>query len=457
MSLTRKIIFLVAGTVALFLVLNFSVLPFVTQRYFYDFLQTFYAETQQDKIDAEILSLIKEFPDDAPELLQKYREIDDDLGKLTTGIETYIDSSPVFNRDSVRKYLEESGVEKKQVEDVVGLNAVSVFLRSAPLGFSFSEGTDPKRRFVMQVFVAMIGINLFFVLIISAFVLYFLRHSFRPIHAVTDTLDNFTMSGGKLLDYEGKDEFRPLIDSLNNLRRRLDHQESIRTQFLTDMSHELKTPMTAIQVYLEWIKDGVIQLNHKNIEALTGELARLTRIVESLMRFQTFESRPTEFHHMKVPIQEVFHVVQETHSGELGSRGQSMVYDGPKRATIVFDYDSLLQIFHNVVANFLRYAGHGTQLRINFIQENNIHILIFQDNGRWVSADDLPYLKEKFYQADKSKSGDVRDRGLGIGLSIIDKIVRDAGGTVDLISVPWEWFTVKIELPPQVESSWHKT
>lgn len=75
---------------------------------------------------------------------------------------------------------------------------------------------------------------------------------------------------------------------------------------------------------------------------------------------------------------------------------------------------------------------------MNFFHESTTDIIIFQDNGRGVKAEDLPYLKEKFYQADKSKSGDVRDRGLGIGLSIIDKIVRDAGGAVDLISAEGE-------------------
>ena len=449
MSLTRKILFLVAGVVALFITLNLTVLPYVTQRYFFDFLQTFYAETRQNEIDAEILSLIKQYPEDAPELLQQYREIDDDLDKLTTGIETYIDTNPTFNRDSVGEYLEKSGVETKQVEDVIGLNAMSTFLRNAPLGFSFSDGTDPKRQFVMQVLVAMIAINILFVLIVVWFVLYFLRKSFQPIHAVTDTLDNFTTSGGKTLDYQGKDEFRPLVDSLNNLRLRLDHQESIRTQFLADMSHELKTPMTAIRVYLEWIKDGVIQLNTKNIDSLTAELGRLTRIVESLMHFQMFESRPTEFHHTKISLIDVFRMIQETHSWELSHHGQSMVYDGPKRANLVFDHDSLVQIFHNIVSNFLRYAGQGTQLRVNFFHENTTDIIIFQDNGRGVTAGDLPYLKEKFYQAEKSKSGDIRDRGLGIGLSIVDKIVRDAGGAVDLISAEWEWFAVRIELPHQ--------
>lgn len=167
------------------------------------------------------------------------------------------------------------------------------------------------------------------------------------------------------------------------------------------------------------------------------------------MHFQTFESRPTDFRHAKINFLDVFRMIQETHSGELSHHGQSMVYDGPKRATIVFDHDSLVQIFHNIVSNFLRYAGHGTQLRVNYFHESTTDILIFQDNGRGVTAGDLPYLKEKFYQAEKSKTGDIRDRGLGIGLSIVDKIVRDAGGAVDLISAQDAGFTVRIEIPHQ--------
>ena len=183
------------------------------------------------------------------------------------------------------------------------------------------------------------------------------------------------------------------------------------------MSHELKTPMTAIRVYLEWIKDGVIQINTKNIDSLTGELGRLTRIVESLMHFQTFESRPTDFRHTKINFIDVFNIVQETHSGELSNHKQTMVYAWPKKATMVFDQDSLVQIFHNIVGNFLRYAGPDTQLRVNFFHESSTDILIFQDNGR--------------------------------GLSIIDKIVRDAGGAVDIISVQGTGFTARIEIPHQ--------
>ena len=267
------------------------------------------------------------------------------------------------------KVLQTSGVEEKQIDEVIGLNAMSVFLKTVPFGFSFTGENDPKKEFINQVLAAMLTINIAFVALLSVFILYFLKQSFQPIRTITNTLDSFSASSGNLLEYDRKDEFKPLIDSLNNLRLRLDHQEQIRAQFLTDMSHELKTPMTAIGVYLEGIQDGVIQLNTKNINALTSELSRLTRIVESLMHFQMFESRPTVFHYDKISLYEIFSLIQETHSQELNHHLQTMNYAGPKRANIIFDRDSLIQIFHNIVANFLRYAGSGSQLRINFLEE----------------------------------------------------------------------------------------
>lgn len=447
MTLTRKIVFLIAIIVGLFITLNLTVLPFVTRNYFFDFLQQFYTESRENQLDADILNLIKKFPNQAPELLEQYRDIDSDLNKLVSGFEEYINTDPVFNRDSVSAALKDSWVAEKQIDEVIGLNAMSVFLKTAPFWFDFTGENDPKKAFINQVLSVMLFINIWFVALLSVFVLYFLRRSFQPIRTITNTLDSFTAASGNLLEYGRNDEFRPLIDSLNNLRLRLDHQEQIRAQFLTDMSHELKTPMTAIGVYLEGIQDGVIQLNTKNINALTSELSRLTRIVESLMHFQMFESRPTVFRYEKISLYEIFTLIQETHSQELNRHLQTMNYAGSKRASIVFDRDNLIQIFHNVVANFLRYAWSGSQLRINFLEEGNTNILIFQDNGVGVTIEDLPYLKEKFYQVDKSKTGDVKDRGLGVGLSIIDKIVRDAGGFVDLISAPWDGFTVRIELP----------
>lgn len=108
MTLTRKIVFLIAIIVGLFITLNLTVLPFVTRNYFFDFLQQFYTESRENQLDADILNLIKKFPNQAPELLEQYRDIDSDLNKLVSGFEEYINTDPVFNRDSVSAALKDS-------------------------------------------------------------------------------------------------------------------------------------------------------------------------------------------------------------------------------------------------------------------------------------------------------------------------------------------------------------
>lgn len=95
-----------------------------------------------------------------------------------------------------------------------------------------------------------------------------------------------------------------------------------------------------------------------------------------------------------------------------------------------------MQIFHNVITNFLRYAGEKSTLTIQYHSVQGGDMLTFTDDGVGVCDSEIPYLKEKFYQVDKSKTGDIAHRGIGVGLSIVDKIIREIGGHMDLISKP---------------------
>ncbi|MEI6711315.1 MAG: hypothetical protein WCK88_03710 [bacterium] len=91
----------------------------MTRQYFFDFLQQFYTESRENQIDSDILNLIKKYPNQAPQLLAQYRDIDSDLNKLVTGFEEYVNTDPVFNRDSVGKVLKNSGVADKQIDEVI--------------------------------------------------------------------------------------------------------------------------------------------------------------------------------------------------------------------------------------------------------------------------------------------------------------------------------------------------
>jgi len=211
----------------------------------------------------------------------------------------------------------------------------------------------------------MLLVNLALLVVLTIAVYLYVRRLFDPIDRITRNINSIIHSATyDKISYERRDEFQILVGSINKLNEKLSHQESIRSQFLTDMSHELKTPMAAIRVYLEGIQDGVIKLNAKNTQSLIDEIKRLTRIVESMMTFQTFEEKVISFRFEKIKLKEVVTWMQEYYQSDLVANKQKIVFVGRATDQVVFDRDYLMQVFHNVISNFIRYAGDGTKLTV---------------------------------------------------------------------------------------------
>ena len=174
------------------------VLPFVTQRYFYGFLQQFYSETQQDKIDSRDSQSHKTISRMRHHLLQKYKNFRWGSQWLTTGGRDDLHRfNPIFQPWFCREISRKFWCWKNKFRT----SSVSMLYRrfsvTAPLGFSFSDGTDPKRQFVTQVLcVCSDSISYLFCDLWDLCCIFFEKH-FQPIRAVTDTLDNFTTVKGK--------------------------------------------------------------------------------------------------------------------------------------------------------------------------------------------------------------------------------------------------------------------
>lgn len=117
-------------------------------------------------------------------------------------------------------------------------------------------------------------------------------YTFRPVRSIVDNLSNIVYKKEyKNIVYYKKDEFFPLMEAINNLNKSLSLQEKIRSDFLSDLSHEIKTPITAVKCYLEGIEDGIIETTPKNMKMLYGEIERLIKITNSIMEYEKEESR----------------------------------------------------------------------------------------------------------------------------------------------------------------------
>ncbi|MFZ4461143.1 MAG: ATP-binding protein [Patescibacteria group bacterium] len=125
--------------------------------------------------------------------------------------------------------------------------------------------------------------------------------------------------------------------------------------------------------------------------------------------------------------------LEKEYAPSLTKTKQSISFDHKKPFFVNLERNLIMRLAHNVISNFLKYAGEGTTLQMKWFRRSGKVYIIFQDNGHGVKKANIPYLHEKFYQEDASRSGGSA-RGIGIGLSVVDKIAKIHGGSLQIQS-----------------------
>ena len=185
-----------------------------------------------------------------------------------------------------------------------------------------------------------------------------MRRIFTPIDLVTENIEKIIEKGEySSTRYIRKDEFLPLIDTINSLQKTLAIQEKIRSNFLSDISHEIRTPITALQCYLEAIEDGVMRMDEKLTPLLGKELTRLTDITGQIMAYEslthnTFQDIRVE-RFLVPPLIE--NIITE-YSPQLLKTNQTIVSSVLPHFNMSMDEHMFIQILHNIFSNFIKYA-----------------------------------------------------------------------------------------------------
>ena len=453
MSISNKIVTAVLAILLVFIICNLYALQHFTSKYFVEYVQSVNA-SQDNALSSDmaeddflLLENLLENPDQYDEVLEQYEVINQDLEQILSALRSYVDTSKTINESVVTQYFIDQGVDPQSVDSVIDQRSLASFFTNL-LEFSFTKTDLPAYTFVMQVLQSMFWVNVALVCVSLVFIYIFVRITFAPISKITTNIQAIVSRGFyDNISYQRRDEFFALIDSINQLNEKLSLQEKIRSQFLADMSHELKTPITAIKCYLEGIQDGVIQLNQKNAQNLSSEMERLLKITNSMMDYQRFEHEKIQLHYEDIDILELLDFLMSQYESQLSANNQRIEYphDGPNM--IFFDRDKLAQILHNVISNFIKYAGQKTTLFVIFSAKKDAYHLVFEDNGAGVDSSEVPFLKEKFYQSDMSKSDDITHRGIGVGLSIVQKILDACRGECTIESGAGKGFRLIIIIP----------
>ena len=244
-----------------------------------------------------------------------------------------------------------------------------------------------------------------------------------------------------VLEVEGNDEFSQLCQDFEEMRKRL--KESTEEKILMDkenkelisnISHDLKTPITAVKGYVEGIMDGVADTPEKMdryVRTIYNKTNEMDHLINELTFYSKIDTNRIPYTFSKLNAEDYFSDCAEELGLEMETRGIELVYANyvEKGVQVIADGEQIRRVIHNIVSNAIKYMEKPRgiiQLRVkdvgDFIQVE------IEDNGKGIAAKDLPYIFDRFYRTDVSRNSS--KGGSGIGLSIVKKIMEDHGGKV---------------------------
>jgi signal transduction histidine kinase len=433
MSLARK--FIISFLLSIFFITFVNIVSFYA--FYTSYLKQYFAEKVQarDEVTIDYINdvLEKQTIDDIDSI---FTDTEIEFFELLENSDGKISLNEDKNVNIVINYLAKSWVASKYIEELIPTDNFWKVIEAIR-----NEGT-PEYRFVNKLTQSIIITNIVAILIIIISLLIFIRKTILPIKEASENIRKLKIwKDFEEIEYHNqKDEIWILISSINTLNKKLNLQESIRSRLLADISHELKTPITSIQCYLEWISDGVIKLNQKNLNSITNEMTRLISLVNKIMAYEKSERKKLKLDKTVENVSELMKLLVETHKKKLKGNKQRIKITWDEGLDLEIDKNLFIQLTHNLIWNFLKYAGNKTLLKIN-ITKNYID---FSDNWVWIKAGEVQFLTEKFYQGNIDKSGDIDSRWIWVWLSITSKIIESHGWRFEIKSDIWKWFSFKI-------------
>ncbi len=268
---------------------------------------------------------------------------------------------------------------------------------------------------------------------------YLMRSQYQPLQDMAVAVRRF--GHGELdvrIPVGGKntEEIDELAVAFNNMAVSLEQSELRRREFVANISHELKTPMTTIAGFMDGMLDGTIPQEHyrEYMQTVSKEVRRLSRLVRSMLEISRLQSQgiPDEnkqiFDICEQAGQTLFNFEQK-----INDRGLHVTVDFPDHPLEVFaEKDSITQVIYNLIDNAVKFCNPDGELTLRIVLGTTKALISISNTGATIPEDELPRIFERFHKADKSRSSD-RD-GVGLGLYIVRTIILSHGEDITITS-----------------------
>lgn len=278
------------------------------------------------------------------------------------------------------------------------------------------------------------------------------QHMTRPLKVIAGAAKEFAAGNFDVRVPEDNHcyEIDELAVSFNNMARDLDQLEELTRGFISNVSHEFKTPMTTIGGFVDGMIDGTIPVEQRDkyLHIIAEETRRLSRMVNRMLDAAKIQSgelilSPAPFDFSEMTSQIILSFEQKIEAKKL-----AVECELDDRLIVMGDRDHLYRAVYNLVDNAVKFAGEGGRLCLRAHPEGNFCAFSITNTGIGISAEDLPHVFDRFYKADRSRSMD--KTGAGLGLYIVKNIINLHGGEIAVRSDGGETeFSFTLPLAPQ--------
>lgn len=274
----------------------------------------------------------------------------------------------------------------------------------------------------------------------------FARSLVNPINRITKTAK--AIKEGDLAartELRGDDEIAELGETFDEMAESIEKDRELERRLTTDVAHELRTPLMAIQSTVEAMVDGVFEADQERLETVNSEVQRLGRLVSALLSLSRLENRSTPIKEEVVNVGDLISSIVATHEAFVADSGLTLTYEMEKNVLVKGDADMIRQATANLISNAVRYTPEGGHITVKVSRGDIMAAISVRDTGIGLTPEERKMVFSRFWRADAGRAR--ASGGLGIGLAVVKEIVDRHHGWVQVEGKKDEGACFTIHLP----------
>jgi two-component system sensor histidine kinase BaeS len=286
-------------------------------------------------------------------------------------------------------------------------------------------------------------------IVVTVLVIYLVSATLtRPIRQLIKKIKRFEQGDTEVnFHLNRKDEFKEIGDALASMKENLEKAENARRTLVSDVAHELKTPLMVIQGELELLHIRQKPVSSEKYESVANEITRMTSIIDDILHLSKAEAHQISITRKRIKLIDLFEQLEEKTRFLFAQYQSTFHYPKDTKLEFYADEEKMIQILYNLIQNALIHGHTTTTVKMEVNQSKKETQIAVVDNGVGIKEEDLAFIFERFYRADESRNR--KTGGTGIGLSIVKAYVEIQGGKIEVQSEPQKGTSFVVCIPTE--------